>query len=382
MDSTSTFPQSVSILAAGNLGELFAVLQQQGYRVIGPTVRQEAIVYDRIDSPEDLPVGWTQQTSPGTYRLQPRNDRAYFGYQVGPHSWKKYLFPPRLKLWSARRDAEGGFEIEAADHDQAPLAFFGVRPCELKAIEVQDRVFQGSYTDPVYAQRREQAMIIAVSCVEAGETCFCDSMDAGPDAATGFDLALTELLDDERHDFLLRVGSPRGAELAAELPMTPARPRDLEAAAAGIQHARQQMGRHLNRVGLHDLLQDHRDPTRWEAVANRCLSCGNCTLVCPTCFCHTVEDSTSLDGSEADRTRVWDSCFHLNFSYLGGGQIRKTTRSRYRQWITHKLSTWEDQFGVSGCVGCGRCITWCPVGIDLTAEVEALQSTPSPQESA
>jgi Fe-S-cluster-containing hydrogenase component 2 len=107
-------------------------------------------------------------------------------------------------------------------------------------------------------------------------------------------------------------------------------------------------------------------------VAERCLTCGNCTMVCPTCFCTTTEDLTDLADGSGQRSQRWASCFETDFSYLHGGSVRVSGESRYRQWITHKLSTWHDQFGSSGCVGCGRCIAWCPTGIDITAEVGRL----------
>jgi Fe-S-cluster-containing hydrogenase component 2 len=128
------------------------------------------------------------------------------------------------------------------------------------------------------------------------------------------------------------------------------------------------MGRNLDATGLPDLLRSNLDDPRYPQVASRCLACGNCTLVCPTCFCSTVIDTTDLSGSRSERFRRWDSCFNLEHSYIHGGHVRTSILSRYRQWITHKLSSWVDQFGVSGCVGCGRCITWCPVGIDITEE--------------
>jgi sulfhydrogenase subunit beta (sulfur reductase) len=98
-------------------------------------------------------------------------------------------------------------------------------------------------------------------------------------------------------------------------------------------------------------------------------------MVCPTCFCTSVEDSTDVDGDGVVRVQRWDSCFTVDYSYIHGGSVRSSDRSRYRQWMTHKLSTWFDQFGSSGCVGCGRCITWCPVGIDITEEVAAIRAT-------
>jgi ferredoxin len=140
------------------------------------------------------------------------------------------------------------------------------------------------------------------------------------------------------------------------------------------------MGRALDTSDLKGLLYGNLEHPRWDEVSQRCLTCGNCTLVCPTCFCSTVEDVTDLSGTETERTRRWDSCFSLDHSYIHGGSVRDSGRARYRQWMTHKLATWFDQFGSSGCVGCGRCITWCPVGIDITEEVRAIRaSEPAPR---
>jgi formate hydrogenlyase subunit 6/NADH:ubiquinone oxidoreductase subunit I len=133
--------------------------------------------------------------------------------------------------------------------------------------------------------------------------------------------------------------------------------------------------RHLDTAGLRDLLYENFEHPRWDNVAARCLSCANCTMVCPTCFCTTVEDVSDISGNHAERWRRWDSCFTQSFSYIHGGSVRTSAKSRYRQWMTHKLASWTDQFGTSGCVGCGRCITWCPVGIDITEEVRAIRES-------
>jgi ferredoxin len=135
------------------------------------------------------------------------------------------------------------------------------------------------------------------------------------------------------------------------------------------------MGRSMDTSGIKELLYRNLDHPRWDNVASRCLTCTNCTMVCPTCFCTTVEDTTDLTGERAERWRKWDSCFTMDFSYIAGGSVRSSAKSRYRQWMTHKLASWIDQFGTSGCVGCGRCITWCPVGIDITEEVRAIRET-------
>ena len=355
------------------LDDLIHALSARGFRVLGPTVRDGAIVYEDLDSAADLPIGVTDHQEPGSYRLEQREDKARFGYAVGPHSWKRFLFPPHVTLWRARKE-NGGRTIQEEPLDDAPLAFIGVRSCELHAIGIQDKVFLGGkFVDRDYAARRDGAFLVAVNCGEPGANCFCASMDAGPRVRDEHDLALTEILDGE-HRFLVEVGSERGAEVLAELPSRPASDADVAAALGVTDDAAARMTKKMPSVDLHALLAGTLEHPRWDDVATRCLSCTNCTLVCPTCFCSSVEDTSDLTGVETARERVWDSCFSLDYSYIHGGSIRASSRSRYRQWLTHKLGTWVDQFGTSGCVGCGRCITWCPVGIDITTEVAALSS--------
>lgn len=366
------------IIERQDLQKLLDALRQRGYQAVGPTVREGAIVYDQIASVEDLPIGWTDEQDGGTYRLKKRNDQALFGYVVGPHSWKKFLHPPVLSLWKAKKNGKS-FETVSNNDDPPPYAFIGVRSCELHAIAIQDRVFiNGKYVDPLYKARRERAFIVAVNCVQAGGTCFCVSMKTGPKVTVGFDLALTEIIDGHRHSFVVEVGTEQGAEILQMVPTKRAQPPDIRAAEQRVAQAAHQMGRQLDTTDIKDLLYRNLEHPRWDEVATRCLNCTNCTMVCPTCFCTTVEDVTDLTGQEAERVRKWDSCFTLDFSYIHGGSVRASPKSRYRQWMTHKLASWIDQFGTSGCVGCGRCITWCPVGIDITEEVRAIrESEPS-----
>ena len=371
-------PGSVRLMAASALEALFTSLDEAGYRVIGPTVRDGAIVLGELAAVGDLPFGWGVQLEPGGYRLRRRDDTAAFGHSAGPGSWKQFLHPPREKLWSARL-AEGGFEIEQAGSDSGPdpeprLAFFGVRPCDLRAIQIQDQVLGSGSGNSRYAARRAAVLIVAVNCTEPGETCFCTSMGTGPEAGPGYDLALTEIVSGERHEFLVDVGTDAGASVLAGVPLTRASPAVTGRARSAVADASQQMGRTMPAAGLRELMAESADAARWDDVASRCLTCGNCTLACPTCFCTTVEDLTDLTGDHAERWQHWASCFDLDFSYLHGGPVRASASSRYRQWLTHKLGTWHDQFGSSGCVGCGRCIVWCPVGIDITEEVAALEA--------
>jgi ferredoxin len=363
-----------SVIEPGALDDLLGALRGRGFRVLGPVVRDGAIVYDDLASARELPAGWTDVQEAGRYRLARRRDGALFGYAVGPHSWKQFLLPPRVRLWRARRRAEAGFEVEE-EQPEGPFAFVGVRSCELHAIAVQDRVLVGGrYADRDYGGRREDAFLVAVNCFEPGGTCFCASMGTGPKAEAGYDLALTEILDGE-HRFLVEAGSERGAAVLAELPRRPAEEVDLHAAGEAVAGAAARMGRELDAHDLRGLLARNLEHERWDEVAGRCLACGNCTMVCPTCFCTTVEDASDLSGAETERVRLWDSCFSVDHAYLHGGSVRPAIRPQYRQWLTHKFGTWHDQFGTSGCVGCGRCISWCPVGIDVTEELTAIRAS-------
>jgi ferredoxin len=366
---------TTSVIAPEALETLIETLRGRGYRVLGPTARDGAIVYDELESATELPIGWTESQEAATYRLERRDDEARFGYAVGPHSWKQFLLPPKVRLWQAKRNGDGALEVEEEPADETPLAFIGVRSCELHAIGIQDRVFLGgSYVERDYAAHRSDNFVVALNCFEPGGTCFCVSMGTGPKAEAGYDLALTEILDGE-HRFLVEVGTERGAEVLAELPHREASETDIGAASAAVTGAAEKMGRQLEAGDLRDLLARNLEHPRWEDVAERCLTCGNCTMVCPTCFCTTVEDATDLTGQSAERVRLWDSCYSVDYSYIHGGSVRPTGQSRYRQWLTHKFGTWHDQFGSSGCVGCGRCITWCPVGIDVTEELTAIRAT-------
>ncbi len=360
-----------------DLDRLFDALSARGYTIVGPTVREQAIVYDELRSSADLPAGWTDEQDGGHYRLRRRDDAALFGYAVGPHSWKRYQLPAEVRLWRARLRPDGELiELVEPSREAPRYAFLGARSCELHAMGILDRVrLGGSHPDPAEQARRADVFVVAVQCGQAGGTCFCVSMDTGPTARSGFDLALTEVLDGEHHYFVVDVGSDRGAEVAAELPCAPATGGEQNAARAAHARAAEQMGRELDVTDIKQLLYRNYEHARWDEVADRCLTCGNCTMVCPTCFCTTVEDVPDLDGEHIERRELWDSCFTIDYSHIHGGAVRNSARSRYRHWMTHKLATWIDQFGSSGCVGCGRCITWCPVGIDITEEVRAIRES-------
>jgi len=358
-----------------SLDRLFAALHRDGRRIVGPSVVDGAIALVELDSAADLPYGWGVELAGGRYRLTRRSDRAAFANSAGPQSWKQFLHPPREALWQASREPDGFAVTE--DTDVPPrLAFLGVRPCDLRAIGILDRVLGSGAR---YAARRAAVFIVAVNCTEPGATCFCVSAGGGPEAGAGYDISLTERTDGT---FVAVSGTQAGATMLADLAAETAGPVVVADAQASVAAAVRRMGRTLPAIGLRELIAGRRDSPHWADVAQRCLACGNCTLVCPTCFCTTTEDTTDLTGEHAGRWQRWDSCFDLDFSYLHGGSVRTSTSSRYRQWLSHKFGTWHDQFGESGCVGCGRCIVWCPVGIDVTAELDALAGSPAPATGA
>jgi len=383
-------PRAASVLDLAALARLVRHLRAGGRTVVAPTIRDGAVVYGEIESLDDLPRGVGDVQEPAGYRLRPRDDEALFGYAAPALGLKPWLFPARSLLWRGRRTADG-FSVETGPPPARPLALLGVRGCDLAAVTVHDRVLRDRVgarpaADGSYAAARSDVLVVAASCAAPAGTCFCASMGTGPAPGEGADLALTELVGSAAgsvgHRFVVEVRTPAGAAalVAAGLPADGASQEDLAAAAGVVQTAVTRMGRHLDTDGLRDVLYAGAEDPEWDRVAARCVTCGSCTLACPTCFCTTVEDTADLTGARAERWRVWDSCFTPGFSYVHGGSVRESARSRYRQWMTHKLAAWVDQFGTSGCVGCGRCITWCPVGIDITEEAAAIRGSAEPGE--
>lgn len=366
-----------------DLQQVVDQLRQLNYRTVGPTVADGAVVYDDITSIDQLPIGKVDWQDGGMYRLQESETAGYFDYVVGPHSLKQFLFLSRETIAEASRQ-NGRWEFQAPQIQGPPVAVIGLRACDLAALKIQDKIFlEGPYVDPAYRARREALFIVAVNCRRAVATCFCHSMRTGPQVTGDSDLTLTELED----RFVVEVGTDRGGEVIGAARWTPCSMREIEAAkevsdelAASMREraSRSPSGeeprqRCLDTTDIHDVLLTNLEHPRWQQVGERCLACANCTMVCPTCFCSSVHDLTDLSGDHVQRERRWASCFTAEHSYMNSGTVRKSIPSRYRQWLTHKLASWIDQYGVSGCVGCGRCITWCPVGIDLTEEVEAIR---------
>src|SRR3569832_2163569 len=329
----------IHYLPRAHLQALIDALHAAGFRCVGPQAADGAIVYDTLTEVAQLPWGITQTQAPGHYRLHASDDARCFAWANGPQALKPLLFAPREALWSSRRAGDGALQFDDVLPKTATLAVIGVRPCDLAALAIHDQHFLHKGTrDPYYAARREGLFLVAVNCTHPAATCFCVSTGDGPRANTGNDLALTEL--DEGN--LVETGSARGRAIAAQLPLTAATAQQLAAADAAMQQSAEQQTRRLPGRDLDAPLFANLHHPRWDEVATRCLSCGNCTSVCPTCFCYSARDESTLAGDEVQHVRDWDSCFTQGHSHI-------------------------------------HCITWCPVGIDLTEEATVICGDVVPQ---
>ncbi|MDM8545929.1 4Fe-4S dicluster domain-containing protein [Candidatus Venteria ishoeyi] len=347
----------------------FLELVQQRYKIIGPVVKDEAIQYQPINDIHALTRGIRVEQNPGQYSLEASDNNLFFAWSNGAQALKPLLFSPKESLWQAQRDEQGRLGFVALTAKPTATAVIGVRACDLAALALQDQHFlEKAQPDPQYQARRQALFLIGVDCTHPANTCFCAATHDGPALQTGFDIALSELAE----GFLLRPGSRQGRALLAQLDLAPATATQQKTATQAIQRAADMQQRCLPEDNSHQQLYNQAEHPHWQAIAERCLACGNCTMVCPTCFCYSAHTETALDGGNATQVRQWDSCFSHGHSNLHGHPVRADIKSRYRQWLSHKLTGWLEQFGKSGCVGCGRCITWCPVGIDLTAEAQHL----------
>lgn len=364
--------QNSYFLPHAQANDLVRALQLAGYSCVGPQVRDGAIVYDVLDHADQLPWGIRDHQTPGNYRLETLSERKAFAFANGPQAIKPILFKAQETVWKVARNKEGKLTFKSHQADELPVAIFGARSCDLAAMKIQDKVFiESAHPDPRYKHRREQLFVVAVNCTYSSENCFCVSAGTGPKVSNPYDILLTEVDD----GFVVKTGSERGQVIIASLNLIKAKSTACKDAEKKVDQAGAMQTKRIpldNQRGLRDLLFSNLNHPRWEEVAERCLSCGNCTSVCPTCFCHSEVEKPSMDGSSSEHVREWDSCFTTGHSYLNGKIVRDDTKKQYRQWLTHKVGSWFDQFGTSGCVGCGRCTTWCPVGIDITEELAAI----------
>lgn len=345
------------------------------YRIIGPKILNGTVVLSEI-SFDDIPAGYKDSQHPGSYRVEEGSPSEIFSFSPGPDSLKKFLHPSMTEAFFFRKTAKG-LTAEVPARGDTPLAFIGIRACDLAAMSLLDKIFlDGPVRHHGYEGTRKNIFIVSVNCLHPGENCFCDSMGTGPEVKEGFDLSITEI----RSALVVEPGTPTGQALLEKLPHEEITDIDIDEKKAVVSHCRERMKKSMKTGDLPGIIYRNMEHPRWTEIADRDLECGNCTMVCPTCFCNSSFDILSVKTISANlkevpgiRKRTWDSCFSKNFARVHGGNFRPSRRARYRHWMTHKLAYWIDQFGRPGCVGCGRCITWCPVGIDITHELEELR---------
>ena len=357
-------------LGWSDLEVIFEKLKSDGYQTIAPVVKDGVISYEVIDQSSQIPQGFVEEVDAGTYKLQKVGGEARFDYKVGPTSLKRHFHPPKRKLFSVAKSPEG-YQVLPSDDQRsgAKMAVFGMRSCDLAAMSVFDRVSSVFPSDGFVSNRQRDTLKIVVGCLQAGQLCFCDSMGTGPLPKNDYDLLILEIKQPNLH-YLVEAKSAVGKTLIDTL----GEPNEFS------RNEYETKAKKTFRTVVKDpksasAIKQLPDHPVFNEIEKRCMACANCTMVCPTCYCTTTVEKDDLQSGNAERWLTWDSCFQTDYSYIHGGSIRETTKSKYRQWLTHKFSTWHDQFGSSGCVGCGRCMAWCPVGINVVEEINKITET-------
>ncbi len=283
-----------------------------------------------------------------------------FDYENTSNSVKEYFLPDSETLFSFTGETD--HPSFSADKDPEEVLIFGLRSCDTTAVSLLDRFFRRDFEDDFYFQKRDSCLIISLACPQLWEDCFCNATRSGPILEGGFDFQLVPLND----RFLLQVGSDKADSLLdAMLPylsqVTDKDKEDLSSLMDKIREDKPEFD--LDKV-YKNLKLDSVDYEIWQDIASRCQSCGWCLFICPTCSCFTVIDRQWPNG-EQKRTRQWDSCYFMGFTRLAGGlNPVENKEEMVKRKYQHKFAQQVDEFGMSGCTGCGRCVKSCVGNVD------------------
>lgn len=321
------------------------------HRVLAPRTRGEILRFETIDSFEDAVLDEGNTVN----------------------SPKEALFPQTERLFAYRQTKET-LDIEEPSLTSKGFVLLGVRPCDARALRLLDKVFGAPVQDPYFRQRRAESLVVGMACTTPNPSCFCVAMGGGPCSAEGSDLLLIDL----GSEYLVRAGSQKGATLLENEVFESASDSALDRGKGLEKKAEDAMKRSLpapqmTGVGLEKLLEDLFDSPVWENISESCLGCGICTYLCPTCHCFDILDEA--EQTIGERIRIWDSCqFSLFTQQASGVNPRPSGKERFRQRIMHKLCYLPKNGNIVGCVGCGRCVTECPVNLDIRETITRLSS--------
>ncbi len=356
----------IYFLTKDNLQALLDALTANKFKCVGPQVRDGSIIYAPLNDAKKLPWGVADIQDLGDYQLTKGDPDFAFAWTNGLSSIKTFLFKPQETVWQVKRDDAGKLVFEPVNEIES-IALIGVRPCDVAAMLIQDKVFlEGEHKDCRYQARKSALFTVVMNCTKSSANCFCIAAGNSPKAEKGFDLAMTELSD----GFIIQAGSDQGVKLVDQLDLSEATQEQLTKADSKIEFAKNSQQKTIpNMQSLANKTTVAADDPSWNEVSEQCISCGSCTQVCPTCFCHKEMDLPLMSEEGNEHIRSWDSCFSDDHGYTHGHIFRQGTKKHYQQWLNHKFIYWHEQFGTSGCVGCGRCMTWCPAKIDITKVV-------------
>ncbi|MHA1656299.1 MAG: 4Fe-4S dicluster domain-containing protein [Candidatus Heimdallarchaeota archaeon] len=280
---------------------------------------------------------------------------------------KKIFLPPQQTVfkYSLSEGVTESCEELAARVAEKEILVFGASPCDITGVNVLNRIFREYYTDALFSQLRDRTVIIGMNCLDhCYENCFCETMHSN-DPKSGYDIMLTPISktkliavpNSDKGKALLRTHGEIFQEVTAK---------DHQAYLKALEQKRLNFKREFPIEGLASEIEDNFESSVWEEFTKKCLFCGSCTFVCPTCYCFSTKDNLSIDLKTGERIRDWDSCYYPEFALVAGGHnFREHQSQRFRYRYLHKFVDIPRRYNLEGCVGCGRCITYCPANIDV-----------------